>query len=355
MTCKAGDKVRFLNSTGNGTITRIEGRTVFVEDEDGFEIPYLTSDIVVVNDVKEATNFPAHTTAFQSKDAPVEISKEQVTQQESDKQVVTYDEQGEDYEILIAFLPPQNEKTQLYFLNDSTYQVYYSIGFGARTSKVAPLASGHLEADSKGLVKTLFLSELRDVKTLRVEVMLFKNIEHAPVSVDPVYLELNPIKFFKVGAFKENDFFEDNALIYSLISNKEDSTKKAREAIDSISPEEIQEAMMSKNDVPSAAKPNHRKLQSEIEEVDLHAEVLIPNHEGMGAGEIFERQMAKFIAVLENALESGQRGRIVFIHGIGSGKLKQELCNVLTRSYKELHFQDASYKEYGYGATMVFL
>ena len=37
---KIGDTVRFLNTTGGGKITKIEGRIAYVE-EDGFETPVL--------------------------------------------------------------------------------------------------------------------------------------------------------------------------------------------------------------------------------------------------------------------------------------------------------------------------
>ena len=42
-----GDTVRYLNSTGGGKVTKIEGRLAYVE-EDGFETPVLMSEIVVV-------------------------------------------------------------------------------------------------------------------------------------------------------------------------------------------------------------------------------------------------------------------------------------------------------------------
>ncbi|MCH5238546.1 MAG: hypothetical protein J1E95_12265, partial [Muribaculaceae bacterium] len=45
---KIGDRVRFLNATGGGLITRIDGKTVYVEDQDGFESPVLLKDVVVV-------------------------------------------------------------------------------------------------------------------------------------------------------------------------------------------------------------------------------------------------------------------------------------------------------------------
>lgn len=50
---KVGDKVRFLNDVGGGTVTGFIGKSmVNVENEDGFEIPMLLTDVVVVNEVK---------------------------------------------------------------------------------------------------------------------------------------------------------------------------------------------------------------------------------------------------------------------------------------------------------------
>ena len=44
-----GDKVRFLNTTGGGRIAGFQGKDlVLVCDDDGFEIPTLRSEIVVI-------------------------------------------------------------------------------------------------------------------------------------------------------------------------------------------------------------------------------------------------------------------------------------------------------------------
>jgi dsDNA-specific endonuclease/ATPase MutS2 len=111
--------------------------------------------------------------------------------------------------------------------------------------------------------------------------------------------------------------------------------------------------MLQKNDVPP--KPLQTIQQPELEEVDLHAEMLVEDVRKLSAGELLELQMSRFTATLENALVSKRKGRIVFIHGIGSGKLKQEIRQCLIKNYPEISFQDASFREYGYGATMVFL
>lgn len=54
------------------------------------------------------------------------------------------------------------------------------------------------------------------------------------------------------------------------------------------------------------------------------------------------------------AIQSGVK-RIVFIHGVGQGVLKQEVTKLLKTKFSKYYFQDASFKEYGYGATMVIL
>ena len=47
--------------------------------------------------------------------------------------------------------------------------------------------------------------------------------------------------------------------------------------------------------------------------------------------------------------------KIVFIHGVGQGVLKQEVLKLLKTKYAKYYTQDASFREYGYGATMVIL
>ena len=47
--------------------------------------------------------------------------------------------------------------------------------------------------------------------------------------------------------------------------------------------------------------------------------------------------------------------KIVFIHGKGNGVLKNEIIKAIKSKYKQSYFQDASFQEYGYGATMVII
>ena len=73
---------------------------------------------------------------------------------------------------------------------------------------------------------------------------------------------------------------------------------------------------------------------------------------GMSSGDILNYQLDVFRRTLEeNKQKKGQR--IVFIHGKGEGVLRQAILQELRYKYKRYTFQDASFQEYGYGATQV--
>ncbi len=88
--------------------------------------------------------------------------------------------------------------------------------------------------------------------------------------------------------------------------------------------------------------------------MDLHIETLIDDHQGISNGEILEIQMGRFQTALKTAIIHKTK-RIVFIHGVGNGKLKHEIRRTLDRKHPDLKYQDASFREYGYGATMVII
>ena len=97
-----------------------------------------------------------------------------------------------------------------------------------------------------------------------------------------------------------------------------------------------------------------RIVSPDLVEVDLHIHELLEDTRGISNHEMLEVQLGRFRNELETAIANGTR-KIVFIHGIGNGTLKQELRKELSTKYKKYYFQDASFKEYGFGATMVIL
>jgi len=89
-----------------------------------------------------------------------------------------------------------------------------------------------------------------------------------------------------------------------------------------------------------------------IVEIDLHSNELLDTTAGMSNTDIFNIQLAKFTeTMVQYKSKKGQK--IVFIHGKGEGVLRTAILQELKTKYKNCPYQDASFKEYGFGATMV--
>jgi dsDNA-specific endonuclease/ATPase MutS2 len=85
--------------------------------------------------------------------------------------------------------------------------------------------------------------------------------------------------------------------------------------------------------------------------VDLHIEKLMEDHYGLSNSEKLDIQTRHFRKKLEMAI-NGHFIKIVFIHGVGNGVLRQTIRDLL-RTYEGIEYSDASYKKFGAGATEV--
>ena len=157
------------------------------------------------------------------------------------------------------------------------------------------------------------------------------------------------MKFYKLHTFQDSLFFEEPSLIYDIV--KDDAP--ARQSF--LKGEDIKQALLTKKreDMQPARKPEGKKPKDNgIVEVDLHAHELLDTTAGMGSGEILNYQLDVFRKTLdEYKNKKGQK--IVFIHGKGDGVLRKAILQELKFKYKNYQSQDASFREYGFGATMV--
>ena len=85
--------------------------------------------------------------------------------------------------------------------------------------------------------------------------------------------------------------------------------------------------------------------------VDLHIEKLVRSKKGMSNFDILSIQLDTAKHKLEFAIRK-RFHKIVFIHGVGDGVLKADLYTMLRR-YEGIRFYEASYAEYGMGATEI--
>ncbi|WP_298505941.1 Smr/MutS family protein [uncultured Maribacter sp.] len=87
-------------------------------------------------------------------------------------------------------------------------------------------------------------------------------------------------------------------------------------------------------------------------EVDLHIHKLTRNSGNMTSYEKLNLQLETAKRQLEFAMRKRIQ-KVVFIHGVGEGVLKEEL-GYLFRRYDNLKHYEADYQKYGMGATEVY-
>lgn len=88
--------------------------------------------------------------------------------------------------------------------------------------------------------------------------------------------------------------------------------------------------------------------------LDLHIENLIDSHNGMSNSAILKIQMTHFKTFLNKSIDKKQR-KIVVIHGVGEGVLRHEIRKELDIYHPYFEYYDASYDDFGYGATEIRL
>lgn len=394
---KVGSRVKFLHSTGGGVVSSIKGNLANV-NVDGFEIPALLSDIVEVAieqenaaivrlgaaDRKPASrsSSPTGASSHAAKGKtgavlygkvtidddyedfePVDVIKmktnyaaqivREAQQAASQVDVVPRKApwQMTDYSVKLAFVPSTRgikaEVSDLdaYLVNDSSYELFCTVSIWRKGGYVELIKAEHMEADSKQLLCNFSRASLAQIQTLRIGLLPFKPITYTPQQVESFDIELHPLKFVRSGNFSENDFFDSPAMVLTLGVSEPQSLDVIDDAQDASAKKVV------------AAKPSGAATSTaqDAEVVDLHIEHIIQECEGLTPGEILNAQLARFTVVLDGAIKSNRKGKIVFIHGVGKGKLKYELKKLLDRKYSKLRYQDASFAEYGYGAIMVFL
>ena len=342
---KIGDKVRYLNAVGGGVITRIgEKGVVTVLEEDGFETPVLANDVVVVADTNEL-NFVS-----ESKSKPDTTTTTQTVEKPQYKfDIAEETPEGEAINVSLAFVPVnikslQNTDMEMFVINESNYYIDFQILTGNATVSVH--TTDNIEPQTKLFITDVRKDEVNDYEFVRFQGFAYKQTTKfdAKPALD-VAVRINPVDFYKLHRFEENDFFEAKAMLVNLIENDYPPIKYL------IDDKQLQEAMHDKRPQPTKrqfAPPR----KSQIIEVDLHIHELIDNFANLDNADMLRIQLDKFHSVMkENINKKGQK--IVFIHGKGEGVLRKEITELLRKQYKNASFQDASFQQYGFGATQV--
>ncbi|MFO7791328.1 MAG: DUF2027 domain-containing protein [Bacteroidales bacterium] len=331
---RPGDKVRFLNDVGGGEVRRVQkDGTFMVETQDGFEYPAAAEDLVLIERGAESL-------AQKSAD---EAADEAPKHTDPDKMKIREDRTV--YKVLLAFTRDGDaRKVNMFLINDSPYYLNFAL-YQAYDEAYKLISQDVLEPDTKLELMTIDDRDLNDLKKVAMQGLFTGNEMQQLKPAIQAELKIKPTRLIQDEAYSNSDYFYEKAQVDVMYSN--DIVVNA-DLSEVSSEKEMQEKL-------DAEKHNRSKKRPEpvVWEEDLHINELVDSVVGMSNHEILEQQMQHFHQVLNRAMEEGVHA-VVFIHGIGNGTLKTTLRHSLEKDYK-IKYEDASFKEYGFGATKVFL
>ena len=233
---KIGDKVRFLSSTGGGVIAGFKGKIVLVEDEDGFQIPTVASEVVVVEDAatdraklridqqQRKMEKGEDTRSIKQRLTATGAEEEEVGDnwRDVDADIEPHDDPsvnfeapvrervgGDELSIYLAFTPTdiKNLTTthfKSYLVNDSNYYVHFSYSL-KQEDKWVLKAVGELEPNMKLLIEDFTLADLNDMLQGCVQLHSYK--KDKPFTLKPtcdLQVKIDAVKFYKLNTFHES-------------------------------------------------------------------------------------------------------------------------------------------------------
>lgn len=348
---KVGDTVRFLNSVGGGRIVRIEGQVAYV-DEDGFETPAMLRECVVVS---TGDTFYQSETRKSREEKKAEQPAPAVKAPEIEIPPVEETPEGEKLNLVLGFEPANIKKLSdtsfdAFLVNDSNYAMYVTIASRPADSEKWVLRfDGYIEPAIQEFVFELTTEDLPDIDRIAVQALPFKRGGEFTLK-DAVSYEqrLDPTKFARLHCFTDNPYFDTKVLAVDIV--KDDVVQQPFK----IEAQQIRQAMSGKRDADSHPTPKVSKpsKKPDVLEIDLHASALLDNLNGLSKADILNYQIDTFRKVMDESIKSPGK-KIIFIHGKGEGVLRQALMKELNHRYKGHDVADASFREYGFGATQV--
>ena len=332
---KIGDKVRFLSEVGGGRVSGFQGKDiVLVEDEDGFEIPTSVRDVVVVeqDDYAMGKMISAKMEAQQKAEehAATELHQDSRSiksilndhDEQTDMHVDEYDaadgeitfrapvqerEGGNKLSAYLAFVPVDikeitHTRFETYVVNDSNYYIHYSY-LVAEGNAWTLKSVGEVEPNTKLFIEEFGREVLNDMGRIGVQLTAYK--KDKPFLLKPaidVQFRIDPVKFYKLHVFEENEFFEQPSLLFTIVDNDE----VARPLV--VDSKRLKEQMYKDEKIIAHEGKKKRQKDDGTLVIDLHADELLETTAGMNAADILHYQLDVFKKTMdENKKKKGQK------------------------------------------------
>ena len=345
MLIAVGNKVKFISTGDIGVVEELleDGMMTVRLLESDIEIPAFVDDVERLSgEISQAS----HTVKFVPNDETVEGHRPE------ENQFRLFRSEG----LLLAFEPIRDKEGDvklydLHILNTSEYDMLVYFQFSVNYKVVAKVT--HSIPSSATLeVGTMVYDQLNDRPDIDVEMQLITTAGLTDKQYNT--LKIKPQQFFK--KLRTAPILLRQAYVYSLFDNpaaavKDEEAEDLRTYTENIQRERKRNKQ---RELAYVARQDVQAYAGFIPEVDLHAEHLTPDHRKMKAGEILQLQLREFESFLSQAVQLNY-SPVYVIHGLGKGKLRNEIQHRLTRNPHVAQFKNEFHSKYGFGATEVHL
>ncbi len=352
MAYKVGDKVKFLNQKGGGIVSKIvNSQIVNVSVEDGFDIPTLINELVLVETDEKAANL------FQEDIQVGAVEKRHEHHEDADDyRVSKIAGNSAEAGMYLAFVPHDQRflvswLMDIYLINNTHFDILFSLFLRNEENTFIGTDYGGLEPRQKFLLKTIERDELNEWLTGVVQVLF--HVDSSKQILNPLSSEfrIKPSRFYQENNYIAIPFIQQKSLMLTLGKITEIST--FMENKDSIDKDELVLKPQKAKQIKSENILEQHLINSHTAEVDLHIGELADDYYLLSPAEMLNIQLDYFMKCMDAAITHHIQ-KIIFIHGVGNHVLKNEIKKGLSK-YKSVHSFDASMAKDGMGATEVFI
>ena len=321
-----GDKVRLVHGREEGIIYAfLPGNVVEIEIEDGFRIPVLRNEIVTISPVESQRMVKVQDT-----------KKGGAESQFIQPRKAPFAEKG----IYLAFVSVNDKVLTVHLINNSDWTLpFTAISIDDQASN--GLAGGVLQPRSSHRISEVQIKDFESWPVFEFKILYFREGKYTLPQALTKRIKCRAQSFYKSKS--KAPVLDKDAFLYQL----DDETLKTEEPK---SNENLSKEL--KTSLLGGGNAEQVKLPKPEEVVDLHIEKLAAEVKGLSNARILETQLNAFESKLEMAIANGME-EITFIHGSGSGALKNELHRRLSKNKQVQYFKDALKEKFGYGATLV--
>ena len=338
MKFQPGDRVSFINERQEGTVVSARpGGIVVVEIEDGFEIPVHESELVKTGKVlTEKISTPAE-------------PENKIISTGSDVMSI-----GIQNSVLVTAVPDATGAVLTgalsYFLINKTNFTLLFTFYYRKKKEWFGLNKGIMEPGTYFKLSQYKREELVDINSFLFQGLIYSDEELTQVSTireefGVLLPSLNNVKNELSGtaAF---------ANVKTVFTEQSEGDVPMEDLLQKYESKKNPEPSVKNKPGASAIKsPGKYGILENEREIDLHIEELIPDASGLSNADMIQIQLRRFSKEMDFAITHHFK-KLILIHGVGNGKLKQEIRKEL-RNYSGVAFKDADSRKYGQGATEV--